>query len=182
MNLAVGRRITLLFKRKISLLGLGVVVFLSSLFVSGCAQKPILTQDGSYAILSISPSGETQSQPIKLPWNTNNAIMQKLLLESSFVISNLQTPSKVQTPSALNSSVVPLNTTILQTSFLKPKRMTFIVDQKVVTVHVQSLQIEVKGAKVGLVTLNQTIILQGINNPNLLPAFEALRSMLDENK
>jgi hypothetical protein len=183
MNLAVGRRITLLFKCKISTLGLGLVVLVSSLFLSGCAEKPILTQDGSYEILSISPSGRTQSELIKVTWNTNMAILQKLLLESSFVISDLHTPSNLQTPSDLKPSIdVPLMTTILRTQFIKPKRMSFLVDQKVLTLDVQSLQIEVEGAKVGQVTLNQTIILQGINNPNLLPAFQALKEMLHDKK
>ena len=182
LNLAVREEgSSLSFKRKISTLGLGLVVLLSSLFLSGCAEKPILTQDGSYVILSISPSGRTQSEHIKLPWNTNTAIMQKLLLESSFVISDLHTPSGLQTPSALTSAIsVPLKTTILQANFLTPKRMSFLVDQKVLTLDVQSLQIEVEGSEVGLVTINQTIILQGINNPNLLPAFEGLRNMLHE--
>jgi len=159
------------------------VVLLSCLFLSGCAQKPILTQDGSYVILSITPSGKAQSELIKLPWNTNMAIMQKLLLESSFVLSDLHTPSNLPASSALSSSIdIPLKTTILQTSFLKPKRMSFLVDQKLRSFDVQSLQIEVEGAKVGQVTLNQTIILQGINNPNLLPAFEALTHMLHDQK
>ena len=159
------------------------MVLLSCLFLSGCAQKPILTQDGSYVILSITPSGKAQSELIKLPWNTNMAIMQKLLLESSFVLSDLHTPSNLPASSALSSSIdIPLKTTILQTSFLKPKRMSFLVDQKLRSFDVQSLQIEVEGAKVGQVTLNQTIILQGINNPNLLPAFEALTHMLHDQK
>lgn len=165
-----------MFKRKISLLGLGLAVILSSLFLSGCAEKPFLTQDGSYVILSISPSGMTQSEIVKLPWNTNLAVMQKLLLESSFVLSDLRTPS------ARNSSIdVPHKTTILQANYPEPKRMSFLVDQQVLTLDVQSLQIEVEGANVGQVILNQTSTFQGINNPNLLPAFEALKDMLHDN-
>ena len=165
-----------MFNRKISTLGLGLAIFLSSVFLSGCSEKPFLTQDGSYVILSISPSGMTQSELIKLPWNTNMAIMQKLLLESSFVLSDLHTLS---TP---NPSInVPLKTTILQTNFVNPKRLSFLVDQQVLTLDVQSIQIEVEGANVGQVTLNQTITLQGINNPNLQPAFQDLRDMLHDN-
>ena len=165
-----------MYKRKISALGLGLAVLISSLFLSGCSEKPFLTQDGSYVILSISPSGMTQSELIKLPWNTNMAIMQKFLLESSFVLSDLHTPN------ALNTSIeVPLKTTILQTNFTKPKSMSFLVDQQILTLDVQSLQIEVEGANVGQVILNHTITLQGINNPNLQPAFEALRDMLHDN-
>jgi len=172
-----------LLKRKISTLVIGLAVLLSSLFLSGCSQKPFLTQDGSYVILSISPSGVTQSELIKLPWNANMAVMQQLLLESSFVLSDLHTPiipsSSINDP--LKSTVVEtgiLKTTILKTSFPQPKRMSFLVDQKVLAFDVQSVQIEVEGANVGQVTINQTIKLQGINNPNLQPSFEALKVML----
>jgi len=164
------------FKRKISTLGLGLAVLLASLFLSGCSEKPFLTQDGSYVILSIAPSGMTQTELIELPWNTNMALMQQLLLESSFVLSDLRTPSA---PNYLINA--PRQTTILQTNFSKPKRMSFLVDQKTLTLDVQSLQIEVEGANVGQVILNQTITLQGIDNPNLQPAFEAVRDMLHDN-
>lgn len=166
-----------MFKRKISTLGLGLAIFLASLFLSGCSEKPFLTQDGSYVILSISPSGMTQSELINLPWNTNTAVMQNLLKECSFVLSDLRTPSATE-----NSSIKdPLKTTILQTNFAKPKRMSFLVDQKTLTLDVYSLQIEIEGANVGQVTINQTITLQGINNPNLLPAFEAVRDLVRDN-
>ncbi|MHB8075279.1 hypothetical protein [Desulfosporosinus fructosivorans] len=166
-----------MFKRKISTLGLGLAVFLACLFLSGCSEKPFLTQDGSYVILSISPSGMTQSEIIKLPWNTNSAVMQNLLKECSFVLSDLRTPSATQDPEVK----APLKTTILQTNFAQPKRMSFLVDQKILTLDVQSLQIEVEGANVGQVTINQTITLQGINNPNLFPAFEAVRDLVHDN-
>ncbi|MDP4158534.1 MAG: hypothetical protein Q8911_02065 [Bacillota bacterium] len=166
-----------MFKRKISILSLCLVVFLSSLFLSGCSGKPFLTQDGSYVILSVSPSGMTQSELIKLPWNTNMAIMQKLLIESSFVLSDLHTPTTEET-----SSMGQLNSTSLQANFPEPKRMTFIVDHHNLTLDVQSLQIEVEGPNIGLVTINQTIVLQGIKNPNLQPAFEALSNMLHDSK
>ena len=173
-----------MFKRKISILGLSLIIILSTLFLSGCSEKekPFLSQDGSYVILSISPSGMTQSEFIKLPWNANTAVMQKLLLECSFVLSDLRTPSSIPTPSALTFSIdIPRKTTILQANFPESKRMTFLIDQQVLTIDVQSLQIEVEGANVGQVTINQTTTLQGINNPNLQPAYEALRNMLNEN-
>ena len=105
------------------------------------------------------------------------AVMQKLLLESSFVLSDLHTPSELE-----SSNKDPLGTTSLQANYPEPKRMTFVVDDHVLTLDVQSLQIEVEGANVGQVIINQTIILQGINNPNLQPAFEALTDMLHNNK
>ena len=164
-----------MFKRKISTLVFGLALFLSSLLLSGCSEKPFLTPDGSYVISSISPSGMTQSELIKLPWNTNMAVMQKLLLESSFVLSELHTTNS-KTPS-LNH---PVKTTILQANYPEPKRMSFLVDQQVLTLDVQSLQIEVEGANVGQVTINQSITLQGIYNPNLQPAFEDLKDMLHD--
>lgn len=168
-----------MFKHKISTLGLCLVVFLFSLFLSGCSEQPFLPQDGSYVILSISPSGMTRSELIKLPWNANIAIMQKLLLESSFVLSDLHT-LKPLVPSI--NAVLPLTTTILQTTFTKPKSMSFLVDQKILAYNVQSLQIEVEGANVGQVTINGTTTLQGINNPNLQPAFKAVLNMINDDK
>lgn len=103
------------------------------------------------------------------------AIMQKLLLESSFVLSDLHTPSTLDTPPDYPK------TTMLQANYPEPKRMTFSVDDHTLTLDVRSLQIEVGGANVGRVILNQTLILQGINNPNLQPAFEALTNMLHKN-
>jgi hypothetical protein len=167
-----------LFKRTISTFGLGLAVLLSSLFLSGCSGKPFLTQDCSYDILSVSPSGDTQTEPIELPWNTNLAIMQKLLLESSFVLSDLHTP----TTDLKSVKPDPLGTTSLQANFPEPKSMTFVVDDHVLTLDVQSIQIEVEGSNVGQVIINQTIVLQGINNPSLQPAYNALIEMLhDEN-
>lgn len=152
-------------------------MLLSSLFLTGCSPKPFLTQDGSYVILSTSPSGMTQSELISLPWNTNMAIMQKFLLECSFVLSNLHSPSDQE--GSVNSQ--SKSTSILAT-FPQPKRMKFIVDERVITLDVQSLQIEVEGPKVGQVTINQTTVLQGINNPNLQPAFKDLTDMLHNTK
>ena len=171
-----------MFKRKISTVGLILAVFLCSLFLSGCSEKPLLTQDGSYVIVSLSPSGMTTgSELIELPWNTNMAIMRKLLLESSFVLSDLHTP--IALSSSINGPLKKaiLQTTILKTNFAEPRPMSFLVDQKVLNLDVESLQIEVEGVNVGQVTLNQTIKLQGINNPNLQPAYAALRDMLHDN-
>lgn len=162
-----------MFIRKLSKLGLGLAIILSSLFLSGCSEKPFLTQTGSYVVISISPSGMTQSELIKLPWNTNKAIMQNLLQECSFVLSDLRTPS-LENPTVN----IAVKTTLLQTNFTKPKRMSFLVDQQVLTLDVQSIQIELEGANVGQVTLNQTIIKQGIKSPNLQPAFEEVRKMM----
>ncbi len=154
--------------------GLSLTILFTSLFLGGCSPKPFLTQDGTYVILTVSPSGMTQSELIELPWNTNMAVLQNFLLESSFVLSDLHTPSSVEP-----SNTAPLKTTKrIQANFPRAKRMKFIVDQQVLTLDVQSIQIEVEGANVGQVILNQTIVLQGIDNPNLQPAFQELADVL----
>lgn len=61
------------------------------LLISGCAGRPFLSQDNSYSIIKVSPVGEIQKTPIQLTWNSNAAVMQKLLLEASFVLSDLHT-------------------------------------------------------------------------------------------
>ncbi|MDQ7093955.1 hypothetical protein REC12_10170 [Desulfosporosinus sp. PR] len=133
-----------------------------------------MTQDGSYVILTVSPSGMTQSELVQLPWNANMAVMQKLLVESSFVLSDLHTP----TPQELAQSDQPTTTVSLQANYPQPKRMSFVVDGHALALDVQSLQIEVEGSNVGQVTINRTMVLQGINDPNLQPAFEELDNML----
>jgi hypothetical protein len=163
-----------LFKHKISILGLSLVVFFSSFCLSGCSDKPFLTQDASYVIQTIYPSGMTQSQLIELPWNTNKAIMQQFLLESSFVLSELHSTSS----DSAATQDTPFKTTILKANYPEPKQMSFLVDKQVLTIDIRSLEIEVEGANVGQVTLNQTLTLHGINNPNLQPAFEDLKKML----
>lgn len=171
-----------MFRQKISTLSLSLVVLLSILFLSGCSEKPFLTQDGTYVILTVSPSGMTQSELIKLPWDKNMAVMQKLLNESSFVLSDLHTPSEEETSNndQQDSANNQLKSISLQANFSEPKRMTFNVDHHNLTLDVQSLQIEVEGPHVSQVTINQTIVLQGIKNPNLQPAFEALVKMLHD--
>lgn len=162
-----------MLKRKISIFGLSLTILFTILLISGCSPKPFLKQDCTYVILTVSPTGMTQSEVIKLPWNTNTAVLQKFLLESSFVLSDLHTPTSTET-----SKEAPLNATRIQANFPEPKRMKFVVDQDVLDIDVQSIQIEVEGAHVGQVILNQTIILQGIDNPNLQPTFEALIDVL----
>ena len=115
----------------------------------------------------------TQSELIDLPWNTNLAIMQKFLLECSFVLSNLHTPGVEELTSDTQTK-----STSIQATFTKPKRMKFVVDDHPVTFDVESIQIVVEGARVGQVTINQITVLQGIDNPNLQPAFKELVDML----
>jgi len=117
----------------------------------------------------------TQSELIELPWNTNTAVLQKFLLEASFVLSDLHTLSSTEL-----SKEAPLKATRIQANFPQPKRMKFVVDKHVLNLDVQSIQIEVEGAHVGQVILNQTLVLQGINNPNLQPAFKELTDVLHD--
>lgn len=165
----------MLLRQKFSALALSIIVLFSILFLGGCSEKPYLTQDGSYVILTVSPSGMTQSEVIQLPWNANMAVMQKLLVECSFVLSDLHTPSSQELAKS-----DPTTTVSLQATYPQPKRMSFVVDKRPVALDVESLQIEVEGANVGRVTINRTLVLQGIDNPNLLPAFEDLENMLHD--
>ena len=164
----------MLFKRKVSAFGLSLAILFSGLFLSGCSSKPLLTEDGTYGIVYANTSGETQYQPLELPWNTNMAVMQELLLECSFVLSDLHTPKDTDQSQPGHTS-----TTSLRANFTKPKSMTFEVDQHPMNINVLSLQIEVDGTNVGQVIINQNIVLQGINNPNLEPAFKELTDMLN---
>lgn len=163
-----------MIKRKISRFGFSFAILFTIFFLSGCSPKPFLTQDGTYAILTVSPSGMTQSELVELPWNTNTAVLQNFLLECSFVLSDLHTPSTV------SATAQPVEATRIQATFSKPKRMKFVVDEHAITLDVQSIQIEIEGAHVGQVTLNQTLELQGLDNPNLKPAFQELMNVLHD--
>ncbi|AFM42030.1 hypothetical protein Desaci_3126 [Desulfosporosinus acidiphilus SJ4] len=165
----------MLLRRRFSTLALSLTILFSVLFLGGCSEKPFLSEDGSYVILTVSPSGMTQSEVIQLPWNSNMAVMQNLLDECSFVLSDLHTPSSQEL-----ASTDPATTISLQATFPQPKRMTLVVDKHPVTLDVESLQIEVEGANVGRVTINRTMILQGINDSNLQPAFQELEKILHD--
>lgn len=80
----------------------GILVLL--LLMSGCTSRPFLTKDNSYSIVKVSPEGKTQKTPIQLTWNSNAAVLQKLLLEASFVLGDLHThlnPDKVSSEGEL---------------------------------------------------------------------------------
>lgn len=166
-----------MFRFSHSTFGLGFFLLLAGIFLGGCSEKPFLTQDASYVILSVSPSGMTQTEVVEMPWNANAGAMQKLLVECSFVMSDLRTAGTGD-----SSSNSPGQTTILQANYPEPKRMSFLIDQQTLTLDVQSIQIEVEGANVGQVTINHSLTVQGINNPNLQPAFETFRNMLKDKR
>ncbi|MHB8124824.1 MAG: hypothetical protein ACYDEJ_04125 [Desulfitobacteriaceae bacterium] len=137
----------------------------STFFLSGCSKKPFLTGDNSYIINTIKTTGEIQKLPIIIPWNFNMAVMRNLLKESSFVLSDLRTPDpdELLEPSE--------DTILLESIFPESQTMTLMIDQHNVTMDINSIQIEVEGSQIGRVILNHTLIFQGINNPNLQPAF-----------
>lgn len=151
-------------------------VLFSTSFLSGCSNKPYLTGDNSYIIHTIKATGEIQKLPIVIPWNFNSAIMRNLLIESSFVLSDLRTPDpdELLKPSE--------DTILLESIFPESQTMTLVIDQHAVTMEINSIQIEVEGSHIGRIILNQTLIFQGINNPNLQPAFEDFAKILEANK
>ncbi len=147
----------------------------SIMFLSGCSTKPYLTGDNSYIIHTIKTTGEIEKLPIVIPWNFNIAIMRNLLMESSFVLSDLRTPEA-------DELIEPSQDTILLESiFPESRAMTLVIDQQVVVMNINSIQIEVGGSHIGRIILNQTLIFKGINNPNLQPAFEDFVKILEAN-
>jgi hypothetical protein len=146
------------------------------LLLSGCSNKPYLTGDNSYRIKTIKISGEIQSLSINLPWNFNMAIMSNLLMESSFVLSDLH---------PLNSAEIhrpSVETVFLESIFPRKQTMTLFIDNQTLEMDIDSIQIEVKGPNVGRIILNQTLVYQGIDNPGLEPAFDNFIQELKEKK
>lgn len=206
--------------------------------LSGCADRPFLTKEGTYSIVSVSPEDTIQRTPIELTWNSNIAVMQKLLLEASFVLSDLHSipeagpgealaqgdlasappkqsedalvlseeratitadalePAKdplaskedgQATPNASDGGSADENpgslpgeptwTVLLEATFPEVKPFELLIDNELKTLHISSIQIEVIGNHPSRVLLNQSIVLQGIANPNLQSAFEEYLKM-----
>lgn len=180
--------------------------------ISGCAGRPYLTQDNSYSIIKVSPEGETQKTPIQLTWNSNAAVMQKLLLEASFVLSDLHTqlgpekestdnenPNTESSESEFSKATQLISGTLnlenpkvitepisdivlLEANFPQAKQFNLIIDDEEYTLDISSIQIEVEGNNPGRVILNQVLTLQGIPNPNLIRSFDEFTQMLKKIK
>ncbi|MEA5025873.1 hypothetical protein SDC9_51746 [bioreactor metagenome] len=206
--------------------------------LSGCADRPFLTKEGTYSIVSVSAEDTIQRTPIELTWNSNIAVMQKLLLEASFVLSDLHSipeaepgealaqgdlasappqqpedalvlseeratitadalePAKDPPASKEDGQAIPnasdggsadenpgslpdepTGTVLLEATFPEVKPFELLIDNELKTLHISSIQIEVIGNHPSRVLLNQSIVLQGIANPNLQSAFEEYLKM-----
>ena len=169
----------LILNKRIFIWGILLInLVFSTFFLSGCSNKPYLTGNNSYIIHTIKATGEVQNLSIVLPWNFNMAIMHNLLLESSFVLSDLRTLDA--------DSIEPVkpteDTILLESIFPESQKVTLVIDQNPVVLDINSVQIEVEGANIGRVILNQTFRFQGINDPNLQPAFRDFMKTLETNK
>lgn len=160
------------------------------LLLSGCANRPFLNSDNTYAIVTDDLKGNSHELPLDLSWNTNQAVLRQLLVEASFVLTELrshptepaQTGQQSQSQSQSSDVSATLDhRTYLQATFPDSKQLTFLVDGLNVTVSVQAIEIEVEGPEPGQVILNHAWVLQGIANPNLDPAYQKLVEMLDLN-
>ena len=143
------------------------------LFIPGCSNKSGLKQEDSYSIIVISPKGQSQIFPVKLSWNSNRVVMQKLLMEATFVLSDLHTLENPDESSALSQATV-----WLRVSFPQSRTFNLTIDNKPRDLDLNSIEIEVEGPHQGRVILNDTLILQGIPDPSLKPAFDEFLNML----
>ncbi len=157
------------------------IFFLNLLFcvliISGCSNKPYLTEDNDYCINTVETTGEIKKQPLEIPWNFNMAVMRKLLDESSFVLSDLHTPAPDDLPKPSGETI---ETIYLESIFPESQSMTLTIDHEPVKLDISSIQIEVKGANVGKIILNQTLIFQGIDNPDLEQAYTDFAKELEK--
>lgn len=143
------------------------------LLIPGCSTKTGLKQDDSYSIIVISPKGQSQTFPVKLNWNSNRVVMQKLLIEATFVLSDLHTSQNPADTSALSQSTV-----MLRASFPQSRIFSLTIDDQLRDLDLTSIEIEVEGPYQGRVILNDTLVLQGIPDPSLKPAFDEFLNML----
>ncbi len=70
--------------------------------------------------------------------------------------------------------------TITWKYFPESQSMTLTIDHEPVKLDISSIQIEVKGANVGKIILNQTLIFQGIDNPDLEQAYTDFAKELEK--
>lgn len=184
----------LIRKRQYFWMGL---LLISLLWINGCTGRPFLTQDNSYSIHMIPSAGEEQKIPIQLSWDDNAAVMQKLLLEASFVLSDLKTElddeaktlkhgASDSTNDPHKSGIEPIrfetesqNTINLVANFPQVKQFNLVIDKEPIILDISSLEIEVNGKHPGRVVINQTLVLQGIYNPNLQPAYAEFIKMYE---
>ncbi|AHF06721.1 hypothetical protein DESME_06350 [Desulfitobacterium metallireducens DSM 15288] len=143
------------------------------LFISGCASKPGLTQDDNYSIVVISPKGQVQNIPVQLKWNSNKVVVQNLLMETTFILSDLRTSENPPNESALANSTV-----LLKAQFPQSRVFNLNIDGRVQDFNLDSIEIEVEGPHQGRVILNETQTLQGIPDSNLKPTFDEFMNML----
>jgi hypothetical protein len=188
-------------------LALWAGIFIILLLVSGCSGRLLLTKDNSYSIIMIAPDGKTQERPIQLTWNSNAAVMQELLLEASFVLSDLHTPriseeelgqtaekkehidsesttGKLRKTSVAKTESFPglvsdfsNDTVYLEAKFPLAKQFNLMIDDEQYNFDVSIVRIEVQGKNPGRVILNEELEFQGIPNPNLVLAYEEFTRM-----
>lgn len=149
------------------------IVLLLLLLIPGCTSKPGLTQDDNYSIDVISPKGPAQNIPVRLKWNSNRVVVQKLLMETTFILSDLQT-----TENPPDESVLTTSTVMLRAQFPQSRVFNLNIDNHVQELNLNSIEIEVEGPHQSRVILNETVILQGIPDSNLKPAFDEFMTML----
>ncbi|HVJ50368.1 hypothetical protein [Desulfitobacterium sp.] len=150
------------------------LLLLLLLLIPGCASKSGLTQDDNYSITVISPNGQTQNIPVRLSWNSNMVVVQKLLMEATFIISDLQTKENPLD----ESNLADKSTILLKAQFSQSRVFHLTIDEHVQDLKLNSIKIEVAGLHPGRVILNEDMILQGIPDPNLKPAFDEFINML----
>lgn len=73
-------------------------------------------------------------------------------------------------------------TILLEATFPESKSFELMIDNKTTSLEISSIQIEVIGDHPSRVVLNDTFFLQGIENPNLKPAFAQFIEMLNKTR
>lgn len=173
------------------------LLLLLLLLVPGCKSKSGLTQHDNYTITIISPQGDPQSFPVQLSWNSNMVVVQKFLMEATFTLSDLNTPespSLESTPPSNPSEIAPelltsdeldkneqpqKSTVLIKALFPESRIFNLTINDNSEELILDSIEIEIEGSQPGRVILNDHLILQGINDPNLKPAFDELLKMLN---
>jgi hypothetical protein len=152
------------------------------LFAAGCS-KPFFSSVDTYSLVTIkhevSGTEETlRTAPVSPAWNTNNAVSQRLLLEASFVMSDLKRiPADTAIDTIVDADIAEIIR--LEALFPEAKKINVTIDQVKQTLWIETIQIEIIGEHPSRIVLNNSEIYQGRENPHLYPAYLDLVNSLN---
>lgn len=101
-------------------------------------------------------------------------------MEATFTLSDLHTIKSTSANAKVSeaSELLSDKTVLIKAQFPESRVFNLTIDEEVQDLTLNSIEIEVDGSQPGRVILNDTLIFQGIPDPNLKPSFDEFLKML----